>query len=126
MSEPIDLNQAKTKGDMDLELKIKQLEAAIEMAANDDIFFNWDWWEDDVKNKKREAQVVPLANLNDTFAYATADAETIPWKNIIELRDKSKVDKWALTRWAIEKRGQGALPEVMKVIKKYDEDKSVK
>ena len=102
---------------------IEQYQAALELAANDHIFFNYDWWEQDVKDGKRKSVVVPIANVNDTFDYACADGETIPWDEIVGINKKQKSDKWALVRWASSKRGYDPLPEVVEMIKKYDEAK---
>src|SRR5574342_368181 len=47
----------------------------------------------------------PCAMLNDTFAYACADAEVITWEELPGLYAMHEQDKsWGVVRWAILKR----------------------
>lgn len=64
------------------------------------------------------------ANMNDTFFFACADCEDIPWDEIVNVVAKvrllpSEEQAWYLTHWATKKRGYD--PQIPKVLEKLNE-----
>jgi hypothetical protein len=89
---------------------IKGLEAAMELAALDIIFFHHD----------REGKVKPAINCNDQFAHA-ADAESIAWNEIPELLNRVKANgENEATKWVAERRQAKPLPRVQERLDRED------
>jgi hypothetical protein len=97
----------------------EQIWAGLQLAAEDVVFFNWTWWDKDDPDK-----LIPLVIVNDTFYYATADAEDLSWEELpamLEIyRDKRHrchcEANIYLIDWVAKKRGIRPLKEVEQMI----------
>lgn len=90
-----------------------QLEAAMELAADGDHI--------GVIVLEADGTPVIAINVNDTFGYACADCEVIPWSEVVRLNELRKAEGWpALVKWVAEHRGQKPLKEVQETIDKWD------
>lgn len=79
----------------------EQWEMAAEMCADDVAYFYMD-------SRPRLALL-----MNDTFHYASADAEGVEWGELEEVYAVWKKDNWkGLVRWAAKKRGCKPLPQI--------------
>lgn len=97
-----------------------QMLAALELASTDEIMISGTTGEGFAAlgvSDIEELSVFLL--LNDTFAYACADGETIPWDQVVILRDIYKsldqtedLASKALVHWAQYVRGYEVLPEL--------------
>lgn len=77
--------------------------AAAELCAEDVAFFHMD----------NDAPKLALL-MNDTFHYASADAEVVEWKDMLGVYDTWKQEGIdGLIRWAAAKRGCEPLPGVL-------------
>jgi hypothetical protein len=78
-----------------------------------DCFLNDGWWEESWHKGRTTIHV----NCNDTFSYASADAEDISYSEISELYEFVKKDnKLGSMAWCIKKRKVKPIPERCKQI----------
>ena len=56
---------------------------------------------------------------SDTFAYACADAEDLPYNSILELYRRWREDpRWGVTQWISERRSMVPIPPLVDLMKK--------
>jgi hypothetical protein len=93
------------------------------LLAEDVIFLNSNWWEDDWPKKARE-QCCLCVNCNDVFAWGCADAESALYDDIEPLYRAWLADPtWGPTKWCIRRRNQkpqGPVEKAMRAVGVWD------
>ena len=95
---------------------IEQLKAAIQLCADDEVFFI---------HRGENGTIIPCLLLNDTFYYACADLEEIDWGQVVGLRDRIRANVWPeAIRWAQEEGREHfrmlPIPPVQESMSKWD------
>ncbi len=116
--------------EIDRSLTYEQMEAAFYLVSSDLCFI----WQDSQGGpfvRSTEIQPYPGVkyslgpNLNDTFYYACADTEVIPWEEVVAVAGHLRTladdteRNWWLTDWATKKRGHD--PKIPQVLAKLNE-----
>ena len=95
---------------------IEQLKAAIQLCADDEVFFI---------HIGGNGEIIPCLMLNDTFYYACADLEEIDWSQVVRLRDRIRANGWPeAIRWAQEEGREHfrmlPIPPIQESMSKWD------
>lgn len=89
-----------------LRAELATYKAAMELAANE--------WEFYVSHGDANGTPAVFLKVNDTFGYALADCEKIPWEEIPAILALFKHGGWeAVVRLIGERRGQQPIPEML-------------
>jgi hypothetical protein len=92
----------------------EELEAAILLAMEDEAFFNFDHGEGGT------GEVLVLLLCNDTFGYACADCERIPFAECPRLWAMYQEKGWpALIQYIADKRGERPIEPIRKMMAEY-------
>jgi hypothetical protein len=103
--------------DREDEVAFDEGQALAALLANEVAFINAPWWEKDWPTRARESISVAVV-CNDTFAYACADAEHLPYDQIQPLYQLWRKDSvFGPVIWCMIQRKQKALPQIMDRIK---------
>jgi hypothetical protein len=91
--------------------RIAQLEAAMELVADDEAVFV----------HRSEGGIGVAILLNDVIGYATAYAVEVPWEEVVSLLACRRREGWpALIRWAAEREGWTPIPPVQDSMAEHD------
>lgn len=86
---------------------IKQLHAAIELAADDELVC--------FARDSADGHIKPVFLVNDCFAFACADGEPAPWSLMPEMLERVRKEGWpAVVKWVADKRNIQPMKEVVR------------
>ena len=89
--------------EMDNELVTEPEGMLAHLIVNGIVFINCAWWLDDGDPERERTKL--LVSCGDTFAYACADAEELPYSQIEVLYGMFLLDPlWGPTAWAVSRR----------------------
>ena len=99
-------------GDPDLESNIP----LAHLLVNEVVFINSHWWEKSWPEKAQDSVGVFVV-CNDTFNYACADSEDLPYHCIMDLYKMWRKSPLGPIVWCMMRRGYMPLPEVAQYIR---------